>query len=51
MRLLIGGAPSKFFHLKEFVDSLSKIDIQVKLVSDTDFKDGFPSKKISNWFQ
>ncbi len=51
MRLLIGGAPSKFFHLKEFVNSLSKIDIQVKLVTDTDFKDGFPSKKISNWFQ
>jgi len=51
MRLLIGGAPSKFFHLKEFVESLSRIDIQVKLVSDTDFKDGFPSKKISNWFQ
>ncbi len=51
MRLLIGGAPSKFFHLKEFVNSLSKINIQVKLVSDTDFKDGFPSKKISNWFQ
>jgi glycosyltransferase involved in cell wall biosynthesis len=51
MKILIGGAPSKFFHLKEFVDSLSKIDVQVKLVSDTDYKDGFPSKKISNWFQ
>lgn len=51
MKLLIGGAPSKFFHLNEFVNSLSKIDIEVKLVSDTDYKNGFPSKKISNWFQ
>ena len=51
IKLLIGGAPSKFFHLKEFVNALSKIDIDTKLVIDTDIKDGFPSRKISNWFQ
>jgi len=51
MKLLIGGAPSKFFHLKEFVNALSEIDIEAKLVTDTDIKDGFPSKKVSNWFQ
>ena len=51
IKLLIGGAPSKFFHLKEFVNALSKIDIDAKLVTDTDIKDGFPSRKISNWFQ
>lgn len=51
MRLLIGGSPSKKFHLKEFVNALSKINIETKLVIDTDVKDGFPSRKISNWFQ
>ena len=51
MRLLIGGSPSKIFHLKEFVNALSKINIETKLVIDTDVKDGFPSRKISNWFQ
>jgi len=51
IKLLIGGEPSKIFHLKEFVNALSKIDIDAKLVTDTDIKDGFPSRKISNWFQ
>ena len=51
MRVLIGGGPTKFFHLKEFVDVLSKINIDAKLVIDKDIKDGFPSRKISGWFQ
>ena len=51
MRVLIGGGPSKFFHLKEFVDALSKINVDTKLVIDKDVKDGFPSRKISGWFQ
>ena len=28
MRLLIGGASSKFFHLKEFGEAVSKFDIE-----------------------
>lgn len=51
MRLLIGASPSKIFHLKEFVDSLSKFDIECKLVLDHEVYDGFPSRKITNWFQ
>lgn len=47
---MIGGADSKFFHLKEFGDALEKNGVQYKLVSDVDTVDGFPSRKISNWF-
>ena len=51
MRLLIGGSPSKIFHLKEFEKSLIKLGIECKLVIDTDICNGFPSRKISDWFQ
>lgn len=51
MRLLIGGASSKFFHLKEFSDSLEKLGIETKLVIDSEIYDGFPSRRIGSWFQ
>jgi len=51
LRLLIGGSPSKFFHLKEFCDTLNKFDINCKLVLDSQVYDGFPSRKIRSWFQ
>ena len=51
LKILIGGASSKFFHLKEFQKSLTKLGVECKLVIDTDICDGFPSRKISNWFQ
>ena len=51
MRLLIGGSPSKIFHLKEFEDALIKLGIECELVIDTDICNGFPSRKISDWFQ
>ena len=51
MRLLLGASPSKFFHMKEFVNELEKLNIECKLVLDTDILDGFPSRKISHWFQ
>tara|TARA_Y100001936_G_C16089179_1_gene684443 strand:- start:2956 stop:4011 length:1056 start_codon:yes stop_codon:yes gene_type:complete len=50
MKLLIGGSSSKMFHLKEFSDTLRKNDVDVKLVLDTEYADGFPSRKISKWF-
>ena len=49
MRLLIGGSPSKIFHLKEFQKALIDLGVECKLVVDTDISNGFPSKKISNW--
>ena len=50
MRLLIGGSPSKFFHLKEFVKSLEKYGVECMLVNDSEFSDGFPGRKLSKWF-
>jgi glycosyltransferase involved in cell wall biosynthesis len=51
LKLLIGyGSRGKFFHLKEFCDELEKQNITVKLVKDTDFSRGFPSKRILEWF-
>ena len=48
--MLIGGASSKFFHLKEFAEALTKFDVEYKLVNDSEISDGYPSRKISNWF-
>ena len=50
MRILVGyGSRGKFFHQKEFCDELEKHNINVKLVKDTEYSSGFPSKRISDW--
>ena len=51
MKLLIGGAPTNMFHLKEIEKALTNLGVQCKLVLDSDISKGFPSKKISDWFQ
>ena len=51
MKILIGGSSTFFFHLKEFSDTLNKLGVESKLVFDADYSDGFPSRKIRNWFQ
>jgi glycosyltransferase involved in cell wall biosynthesis len=51
MKLLIGGSPSKKFHLEEFRRALEGLGVQTKLVMDTEIYTGFPSRKISDWFQ
>ena len=51
MKILIGGSSSKIFHLKEFADALEKIQIETKVVFDADYSDGYPSRKLINWFQ
>jgi len=51
LRLLIAyGSKGKFFHLNEFSMALEKLGVKTKLVKDSDFSNGFPSKKISDWF-
>lgn len=51
MRLLVAyGSKGKYFHLKEFCDTLSKFNVECKLVKDTDYSRGFPSKNIKDWF-
>ena len=51
LRLLIGCSPDKFFHLKEFAENLKKKGVECKLVIDTSVYTGFPSKKITKWFE
>ena len=50
MKLLIGGSSSKIFHLNEFAENLEKNNVKCKVVFDSDYADGFPSRKIKNWF-
>lgn len=50
-RLLIGGSSSKLFHLREFAEALNRFGIDCKVVFDAEIYDGFPSRKIQNWFQ
>ncbi len=50
MKLLIGGATSKLFHLKEFGEALNKQNSEYLLVHDIEIISGFPSRKIADWF-
>jgi len=50
LKLLIGASSSKIFHLKEFAKKLEKYNVETKVVFDADYADGFPNRKISNWF-
>ena len=50
MKILIGGSSSKIFHLNEFAKKLNEKNVQTSVVLDSDFSDGFPSRKIKNWF-
>jgi len=50
-RLLIAsGSLGKYFHLKEFSDALQKLGVDTKLVIESEYSNGFPSKKILQWF-
>jgi uncharacterized protein YkvS len=49
LKVLIGGASSKMFHLEEFGKNLEKFNVEYKLVQDLKISDGFPSRRIKNW--
>ena len=50
MKIIVAyGSKGKYFHLKEFVDALSNLGVECKLIRDIDYSRGFPSKKISDW--
>ena len=52
MKILIAyGNKGKFFHMKEFAETLSNLGVECKLVHDIDYSKGFPSRDISNWFR
>ena len=51
MKLLIAGFGLRYVHLKNFAETLKEYNIECKVVVDSEICDGFPSRKISNWFQ
>ena len=51
MRLLIAGFGLRYVHLKGFAETLKKYNVDCKVVIDSEIYDGFPSRKIQNWFQ
>lgn len=51
MKLLIAGFGLRYIHLKGFAETLTKYGIECKVVVDSEICDGFPSRKIRNWFQ
>ena len=48
--IIVSGSLGKYFHLKEFADALEDLGVMCKLVRESDYAGGFPSKKISEWF-
>jgi len=50
LKLLIGASSSKIFHLNEFAEKLEKNNVKCKVVFDSEYADGFPSRKIKSWF-
>jgi glycosyltransferase involved in cell wall biosynthesis len=51
LKLLIAGAKTKIFHLKELGETLKKFNVDYRLVHDIEISNGFPSRNISDWFQ
>ena len=51
MKILIGASSSKKFHLKEFASILNDFGVETMVVSDIEYSDGYPSRKISNWIK
>lgn len=49
LKLLIGAAQHKFSHLQEFGNTFKKFGGECKIVLDTDYVNGFPSKNFKNW--
>ncbi|TAK16878.1 MAG: glycosyltransferase family 1 protein, partial [Nitrosarchaeum sp.] len=37
--------------MKQFTDVLEDLGVECKLIADSEIFDGFPSRKISHWFQ
>ena len=51
LKLLFAGFGLRYIHLKGFAETLSKFSVECKVVVDSEIYDGFPSRKIRNWFQ
>ena len=51
MKLLIAaGATQKFVYMKALSDAVSQLGVECKLVKESEYATGFPSKNILEWF-
>ena len=51
MKLLIAaGATQKFVYMKALSDAVSRLGVECKLVKESEYAAGFPSKNILEWF-
>ena len=51
LKLLIAyGSKGKYCHMKQFAGALIKLGIECKLVKDSEYSAGFPSKNPNEWF-
>ena len=48
--LIISGATGKLNEMEEFSCALEKLGVNCKIVQESDFGQGFPSKDFANWF-
>ena len=44
------GSVGKFYHLRDFGEALTKYDVEYKLVRETDYVVGFPTKQLRKHF-
>lgn len=44
------GSVGKFYHLRDFGEALTKFDVEYKLVRETDYVVGFPTKQLRKYF-
>ena len=44
------GSVGKFYHLKDFGEALTKFNVKYKLVRETDYVVGFPTKQLRKYF-
>ena len=51
MKILFGVSSTKNFHIEEFSKFLNQFEITTKVVSDIEYADGYPSRRIKNWIK
>ena len=49
--LIVSGSKGKFFHLKAFGEALKKMNVEYRLVKESEYGKGFPSKDVKSWFR
>ena len=51
MRILMGVDTLKILHVRAFAAELTRMGAECRVVVDSEIYDGFPSRRVSSWFQ